>query len=194
MRVPLAVLAVLLWSGGAALAQSPDLSGTWVLNEALSQKLAEKVKAAAGSESMSGSAGFAAGVDTWIPWSGGFSEPQRMELRDFLLASAPALQNLEIVQSGDEVKTIHGEDGVRLFNLKRATSGTSAGSAETVTRTARWQETQLVLESKGKESRFLEVLTPVPTRKQLTYALRLEHKLLKEPLEVSLVYDRSATP
>jgi hypothetical protein len=190
MRVP--AVAVLLFCADAALAQSPDLAGVWKLNDALSQNLAEKVKAAAGPASMSGGAGFARGVDTWIPWSGGFSEPQRMELRDFLLATAPALRDLEIIQSGDEVETVHGEDGVRRFNLKRATSGTSAGSDETVTRTAHWQETQLVLESKGKDSRFLEVLTPVPTRNQLTYALRLEHKLLKEPLEVSLVYDRAA--
>jgi hypothetical protein len=50
-----------------------------------------------------------------------------------------------------------------------------------------------VLESRGEEGRFLELLTPVPTRNQLTYALRLEHKLLKAPLEVSLVYDRADT-
>jgi hypothetical protein len=49
---------------------------------------------------------------------------------------------------------------------------------------------QLVLESKGKDSRFTEVLTLVPARGQLIYALRLEQKLLKAPLEASLVYDR----
>jgi hypothetical protein len=31
----------------------------------------------------------------------------------------------------------------------------------------------------------------VPARNQLTYALRLEHKLLKAPLELSLLYDRA---
>jgi hypothetical protein len=61
-----------------------------------------------------------------------------------------------------------------------------------VTRQARWQESQLVLESKGKEGRFLELLAPVPERGQLSYVLRLEHKLLKAPLEVNLVYDRAA--
>ena len=192
MSVPrLAALAVLLLSpASASFAQSPDIDGVWKLNASLSQNLEEKVKLAAGPASMSNNSTFAAGVDTWIPWSGGSSEPRRIELRDFLLAAAPALENLEIDVTGDEVKTIHGEDGLRRFNLKRATSGTAASGSETVTRTAHWQDTQLVLESKGKDSRFLEVVTPVPTRQQLTYALRLEHKLLKEPLEVSLVYDR----
>jgi hypothetical protein len=31
----------------------------------------------------------------------------------------------------------------------------------------------------------------VPERGQLSYVLRLEHKLLKAPLEVNLVYDRT---
>lgn len=64
-------------------------------------------------------------------------------------------------------------------------------TGERVTRQARWQGAQLVLDSKGKEGRLAEVLTPVPSRNQLTYALRLEQKLLKAPLEVSLVYDRA---
>ena len=114
-------------------------------------------------------------------------------MREFLLATVPALQTVLIEQTAQEVKTVHGETGVRIFNLTRTSAGTSALGGETVTRQARWQGTQLVLESKGKESRLVELLTLVPTRSQLVYALRLEHKLLKAPLEFNLVYD-SAGP
>ncbi len=190
MHVRLAAFAFLLASAGRAIAETPDTSGVWNLNRALSQDIAEKIKLAAGSASMSGGVSWA--TETWIPWTGGMSEPQRVEMREFLLATVPALQSVEIEQTAEEVKTVHGESGVRVFNLKRTSSGTSALSGQTVSRHARWQGAQLVLESKGKESRLVEILTLVPSRNQLTYALRLEHKLLKSPLEVSLVYDRAA--
>jgi hypothetical protein len=189
MHVRLAAVSLLLVSSAPAAAEPPDFSGVWKLNPSLSQDIAEKIKAAAGSQSMSGGVSWA--TETWIPWSGGFHEGERVEMREFLLATVPALQTVEIEQSAQEVKTVHGEGGLRLFYLTRTSAGTSALGGATVTRQARWQGTQLVLESKGKEGRLLEVLTLVPARNQLTYALRLEHKLLKAPLEVSLVYDRA---
>jgi len=189
MRVGLAAVSMVLACGAPATADAPDLSGVWQLNSSLSQNITEKIKAAAGSASMSGGVSWA--TETWIPWTGGFSEPQRLELREFLLATVPALQAVEIEQTAQEVSTVHGESGVRHFNFKRASAGSSALGGDTVSRQARWQGAQLVLESKGKESRLLELLTLVPSRNQLTYVLRLEHKLLKAPLEVSLVYDRA---
>jgi hypothetical protein len=193
MHARLAVVSLLLACGGPVAADPPDLNGVWNLNASLSQDIAEKIKLAAGSASMSGGSNFARATETWIPWSGGFSEGQRVEMREFLLATVPALQAVEIEQSPQEVKTVHGESGVRVFNLTRASAGSGAMTGETVTRQARWQGEQLVLESKGKESRLLELLTLVPTRNQLNYAIRLEHKLLKQPLEVSLVYDRGVS-
>jgi hypothetical protein len=192
MYARLVVVSLLLAGAAPTPAEEPpDINGVWALNKSLSQDIAEKIKTAAGSASMSGGVSWA--TETWIPWTGGFSEGQRVEMREFLLATVPALQSVEIEQTPDEIKTIHGETGVRNFNLKRASAGSSALSGETVSRQARWQGGQLVLESKGKESRLVELLTPVPTRNQLNYALRLEHKLLKAPLEVSLVYDRGVT-
>jgi hypothetical protein len=189
MHVRLAAVALLVVAGARAAAEPPDLSGVWALNTSLSQDIAEKIKAAAGSASMSGGPSWA--TETWIPWTGGFSEGQRVEMREFLLATVPALQMVEIEQTAQEVRTVHGEAGVRIFNLTRTSAGTSALGGETVTRQARWQDAQLVLESKGKESRFLELLTLDPERGQLSYLLRLEHKLLKAPLEVNLVYERA---
>ena len=186
------LVAVLLLSvpGAISAQEAPDLSGHWALNHQLSDDVTAKIEAAAGSQYMSGGPNWA--TETWIPWSTGFSEGQRLGVREFLLATAPALQNLQIEQSEREVKTIHGDAGVRIFNLTRFSAGTSAMTGERVTRQARFQGGQLVLESKGKESRLTEALTSVPARNQLTYALRLEQKLLKAPLELSLVYDRAA--
>ena len=190
MRVPLAVAVVGLLSGGPAFADPPDLRGRWTLNEGLSGDIAEKIKAAAGSASVSGGVSWA--TETWFPWSGGFSEPERVQLREFLLATLPVFQAVEIEQTAEEVKTIHGESGVRVFYLTRKSSGTSAADGQTVTRQARWQGSDLVLESKGKESHLLEVLTFVPTRNLLTYSVKFEHKLFKSPLELNLAYDRVA--
>jgi hypothetical protein len=188
MPTRLAVLTLVIAAGVHA-AEAPDYSGTWKLNAALSQDVVAKIKEAAGSATMAGNPNFAAS-DTWIPWSGGGSEGARVDLREFLLGSVPALESLQIQQTAEEVKTTHGEAGVRIFNLKRASAGSSGFDGGTVSRQARWEDGKLVLESKGKDSRLLEALTLVPSRGQLTYALRFEHKLLKAPLEVSLVYDR----
>jgi len=189
MLVHRAAIILLLASGIGSAEEAPALSGTWKLNHQLSEDIEAKIKAAAGSQYMSGGPSWA--TETWFPWGTSFSEGQRLQVRDVLLATVPALEGLEIEQTAQEVKTIHGEDGVRIFNLTRASAGTSALGAEKVTRQARWQGTQLVLESKGKDSKFTEVITLVPARNQLTYAVRLEQKLLEAPLEMSLVYDRA---
>lgn len=183
-----AVLAIVA-SGASAAEEAPKLSGVWKLNRELSDDLAAKIDAAAGSQYMTGGPSWAA--ETWIPWGTSFSEGQRVGVREFLLATVPALQAVEIEQNAREVKTIHGDSGVRIFNLARASAGTSAMTGDRVTRQARFQGGQLVLETKGKDSTLTEVLTLVPARNQLTYALRLEQKLLKMPLEASLVYDRN---
>jgi hypothetical protein len=189
MLTRLAPVALMLVSVASAAEEAPALSGSWTLNRELSGDIVAKINEIAGSQYMSGGPSWAA--ETWFPWGTNFSEGQRVSMREFLLATVPAFQAVEIEQSPEEIKTIHGEAGVRIFHLKRASAGTSAMTGERVTRQARWQGAQLVLDSKGKEGRLAEVLTPVPSRNQLTYALRLEQKLLKAPLEVSLVYDRA---
>lgn len=187
MLARLTAVAVLL-AGGPATAQDPaTLAGSWKLNRGLSDDVAAKIKDAAGSQYMYGGPTWA--TDTWIPWGTSFKDDERVGLREFLLATAPALEAIEIEANAREIKTVHGEAGVRIFNLTRASSGTSGMSGETVTRQARFKGSQLILESRGKESLLTEVLSPVPSRSQLAYVLRLEQKLLKAPLELRLVYD-----
>jgi hypothetical protein len=182
---------VLLATAGAAFAQdAPGFAGTWTINRELSQDLAAQINAVAGSAQMAGGPSTWA-TETWLPWKAGFSEGERLSVREFLLAAVPAFDSLEIQQGAVEVKTIHGEAGSRIFYLTRASAGTSAISGEKVTRQARLQGPQLVLESKGKEGRFDETFTLEPGGNRLVYVIRLDQKRLEKKLEARLVYDRA---
>jgi hypothetical protein len=184
-------LAALALLASASVASAQDVSGfagTWKLNAQLSQDIAAKIKEVAGSAQMSGGPGWA--TETWFPWETSFKEGERIGVREFLLATVPAFQNLEIQNSGDEVKTIHGQGGSRIFYLTRASAGTSAMSGETVKRQARLQGGQLLLESKGKEGKLNESLT-LEGGSRLAYVVHLEQKRLNDPLDVRLVYDRT---
>ncbi len=172
----------------AAAAAPPDFNGEWRLDKAASDDVAARIGEAAGSQYVSSAKGF--GSFTIFPWTS-FSEGQRVLLRDALLAGVAAFDRLEIEQKGDEVKTIHGEDGVRIFNLRRASAGTSVVTGEKVRREARWQGEQLVLESSSGKLKTLEVLTRYAERDQVIEVFRIEMELLQKPIELKLVYERA---
>ena len=182
MRARLAGLVLFTAAATAGAQEAPGLAGTWRLNRELSQDLAGHIKAVAG-----GPQTWA--TETWLPWKANFSEGERLTVRDFALAAVPAFETVEIERGADEVRTIHGEAGSRLFYLKRTSAGTSAISGETVKRQARLEGSQLQLESKGKEGEFLETFTLEGGR--LVYVLHLEQKRLEKPLDARLVYDRT---
>jgi hypothetical protein len=46
------------------------------------------------------------------------------------------------------------------------------------------------LETKGKDSLLAEMITAVPTRKRLTYALKFRPEAAREAARVSMAYDR----
>jgi hypothetical protein len=190
MHARLALIVLMLASGMSAAQDAPNITGVWTLDRGSSDDITAKIKEAAGPEYMSGGPGLTRGVETWIPWTGS-GEAKRVGLREFLLSTVPALQTVEIQQGAAEVTTIHGESGVRIFNLTRESAGTSAASGERVTRRAHWQGHELSLESKGKEGKLTEALAFDPAAGQLKYTLRLEHKQLKAPLELRLLYTRS---
>ena len=181
---------VLLAAATAVAADAPGLSGTWTLNREASQNLSEKIKASAGSEYMSGGPRTWA-TETWLPWKANFGENDRLTVRDFLLAAVPAFGTIEIEQGAEEVKTVHGEGGSRIFNLTRKSAGTGAIAGDKVERKARLEGGQLTLESKGKDGVFQETLALEPAGARLVYTIRLEQKRLKAPLEARLVYDRA---
>ena len=92
MLVHRAAIILLLASGIGSAEEAPALSGTWKLNHQLSEDIEAKIKAAAGSQYMSGGPSWA--TETWFPWGTSFSEGQRLQVRDVLLATVPALEGL----------------------------------------------------------------------------------------------------
>ncbi len=189
LATPVAAALLALTPVAAGAQSAPDFSGSWKINRPLSDDAKAKVAEVAGPETI-------AGGDRTLGWNAFLPRDygkgvDRVNVREFLMKAIAGLEEFEIEQSADEVKTIHGDEGVRIFNLKRASSGTGADGA-TVTRRTRWQGEQLVLESESGEAKLIEVLTLVPTRNQLIHALRYEAKLFKKPLELRLVYDKAS--
>jgi hypothetical protein len=179
---------VLLCAGPVPGADAPNLSGTWKLNHELSDDTAAKVKEAAGSEYIQGGPSWA--TETWFPWGRKFNEDERILLRDVLLAAVRGLERIEVEQTASEIKTVYGEEGLRVFYLTRAASGTNLVTGETVKRTAQWKGAELVLESAGKKGKAREVMSLVPAKNQLVDLLHLEMDPLKHPMDLRLVYDR----
>jgi hypothetical protein len=188
---PIAALSLALLLLGpvrGAAQEAPSFAGRWVLNHALSDEAAAKVKEAAGPDVMTGA--HTVGGITFLPHSSQKSEVDRVNLRQFLLDTAASLEQVQIEQTSDEVKTIHGEDSVRIFNLKRESTGANELGVK-LTRRAYWKGEQLVLESTSGKTKLLEVLTLVPGRDQLVHAMHYEAELFKKPLDIRSVYDRA---
>lgn len=191
-----ALLCVLSESAAQA---PPDLSGAWALNRSLSDDAAAKVKEVAGPDVMTSTTtlggrfwpGRQGGALSLSPRTSYGRDEDRINLRQFLLETVAGFAQLEIEQTAEEVKTIHREDGVRIFNLERESSGAGPQGTRLVRR-ARWQGEQLTLESESGKTKLVEVLKL--ERGQLRCALRYEAKALTKPLELRLVYDRATSP
>jgi hypothetical protein len=179
---------LLLCAATARSAEPPDFSGNWQLNHEQSDDAVAKVKDAAGSEYVQGGPSWAA--ETILPWGRKFSEDERVMLRDVLVGAVRGFEKVEIEQTSSEIKTIHGDEGLRVFYLKRAAAGTNILTGEKVKRTAQWKGDQLLLESAGGKGTSKETLSFAPGGTQLVHSLHIEMDLLKHPIDLRLVYDR----
>jgi hypothetical protein len=179
---------LLLCAATARSAEPPNLSGTWKLNRGQSDDAVAKVKEAAGAEYIQGGPSWAA--ETILPWGRKFNEGERVMLRDVLVGAVRSFEQVEVEQTASEIKTIHGEEGLRVFYLKRAAAGTNLVTGETVKRTAQWKGDQLLLESAGAKGASKETLSLAPDGKQLVHSLHIKMDPLKHPIDLRLVYDR----
>jgi hypothetical protein len=186
LAVPLGVVAARAQTAGAA--EQPSFAGSWVVNRSLSDDAAAKIAEVAGADTLSGAK--TVGGQVFFPRGSYGADVDRLTLRQQLLEAAKTLDRMEVEQEGREIRTIHGEDGVRIFHFDRESTGTGVSGAKLVRRT-RWQGSQLTLESESGKTRALEVLTLVPARNQLIHVVRYEDEHLKKPLELKLVYDRA---
>jgi hypothetical protein len=180
---------LLLCAATIRAAQPPDFSGTWKLNHAQSDDAVAKVKDAAGSEYVQGGPSWAA--ETVLPWGRKFNEDERVMLRDVLVGAVRGFEQVQVEQTATEIKTIHGEEGLRVFYLSRAAAGTNILTGEKVKRTAQWKGDQLLLESAGGKGTSKETLALAPGGNQLVHSLHIEMDLLKHPIDLRLVYDRA---
>ena len=188
LAAPMAATLSLLIPAAVHSQGTPDFSGSWKINRPLSDDAKAKVAEVAGPDTVAGG-GRTLGWNAFLPRDYG-SGVDRVNVRELLMKAISGLEEFEIEQTADEVKTIHGDEGVRIFNLKRPSSGTGGGGVK-LTRSTRWQGEQLVLESESGEAKLIELLTLVPSRNQLIDALHYEAKVLKKPLELKLMYDKA---
>jgi len=177
-------LAVVL-AGSAAGAAPPDVSGKWRLDRKRSDDVKARIAAAAGPDQTTG--GGASGL-TILPESNTRSEVERVEMRAWMMGLADQLDRLEIQQSADEVKLYLGDDNVRIFYLNRE-STRQDGQGRKLKCRARMEGDRLVVEEQGEQrTKMTEAFTPAPADGSLIHSLRLENKLMKQPLELKLVY------
>ncbi len=185
MRLTLAIGVI---AAVSALAQStPDFSGSFTLNPKLSDDAAAKVEAAAGSAQLRG--GGQGELQRLVPRSTDGSEVDRVRLREFLLDRVRSLQELKIEQTAKEIKIIHGEDEVRIFYFGRDHVRNDRRGHKLKCK-SRFEGGRLIVEELGEEkTRIVDVLTLVPSRRQIVYGILFENQDLKEPLQLNLVYD-----
>jgi len=169
-------------------APKPSFAGSWTLDHKRSDDATLRVNESAGSRYLSGAAGI--GGITLFPRSSTRTEVERVELRQFLLDGLPALDAMVIEQTPAELKTVHGEDGVRIFYFGREAAGSNAAGGRLVRR-IRWQGTQIVLESESEKTKVVEIMTLLPSGDQLIHALRMESDLFEKPLDLRLFYVRA---
>ncbi len=185
MRLALAVAAL---AALPALGQdTPDFSGSFTLNPKLSDDAVAKIEAAAGSAQLKG--GGQGEVQRLVPRSTDASEVERVRLREFLLDRVNSLQHLKIEQTPKQVTIIHGEDNVRIFYFGRDHVRHDRRGRKLQCK-SRFETGRLIVEELGEDkTRIIDVLTLVPSRRQIVYGILFENQNLKEPLQLNLVYD-----
>jgi hypothetical protein len=181
----LAIVLAVCGAAAAAGAAEPDLRGKWRLDTRRSEDARTRIEQVAGPAQVKG--GGASGL-TILPEADTRSEVERVELREWMMGLADQLGRLEVQQTADEVKIYLGDDNVRIFYLTREHVRQDAAGRKLKCR-ARLEKDRLVLEEVGdKGLKLLEVFTPVPANGWLIHAIRFEHSLLKQPLDLRLVY------
>jgi hypothetical protein len=163
----------------AAAAAAPDLSGSWSFVQKRSDDVRERIIAAAG-------IGYTQGdVRKGAP---------RAWIRDWLMAQAaqPDARILTVEQSAADFKTGIADD-VHIYYFGRETKRQGPeGSLRTAS--VRWQGEQVVVQERADKGsgRIDEVYTLQPDGRTLVVAWRLEHKSLQHPIELKLVFEKTA--
>ena len=163
----------------SAAAATPDLSGSWTFVPKRSDDVRAKIVDAAG-----------------IAYTQGDikKDAPRAWIREWLIAQAaqPDAHILTVEQSPAEFKTGMGDE-VHNYYFGRDTTRQGPGGGLRKA-TVRWQGEQIVVQERAEKGsgRIDEVYTLLPDGRTLVVAWRLEHKSLRQPLELKLVFEKTA--
>jgi hypothetical protein len=180
LLLPAAVATLLALLAPAALPAAdarPDFSGTWAFVQKRSDDVREKIVASLGPDYSSGDIK---------------KDSARIWLRAWLIGvtEKPDAGILTIEQTPTEFRSGTGDD-IRLYYFDR--ESTRQGEGGPLRRAAvRWQGDQVIVEERAEKGsgRTREVYTLEPGGKTLVVDWSLEHKSLKEPLVLKLVFQK----
>jgi hypothetical protein len=154
----------------------PDLSGVWVFNEKRSDDLRTLVEEAVGPETTSGDIK---------------NDIVRIWIRQWLLGvlEDPDSAYLTIEQTEESFKSGLGDEVANYYFGREASSRGPLGGTLKVK--VHWQGEQIITEEHSEDGgRIMAVYTLLPGGDNLIVAYLLEHKRLRTPLEVRMVFDR----
>jgi hypothetical protein len=177
-RVAGTVLALLLASAAPALAAEANLSGTWTFVAKRSDDIRGKIVDSAGLDSTEKG-----------PRKGG----PREWIRPWLLAQAalPERPVLTIEHGASEFETAVGDD-VRLYYFARESVRQEEGGVRRRA-SVRRQAGQVIVEERAEKGpgQITEIYALQPDGRTLFVVWRLEHKDLRGPLDLRLVFEKS---
>ena len=163
------------WVASGAEGQ-PDFNGVWVFNERRSDDLRAKVEEAVGPAKTQGDIK---------------EDIVRIWIRQWLISvlDDPDSRYLTIEQSDKDFKSGLGDEVSTYYFGRVAASRGPAGGTLRVK--VYWKGRQLVTEEGSSDGgRIIAVYTMLPPGDTILIAYRLEHKSLRNPLEVSMFFDR----
>jgi hypothetical protein len=177
----LAFTSVALWlAAGSAAVAAPNLSGTWTLVPKASSDVREQIEASLGS-------GYTQGDVR--------EDSPRVWIRNYLLAQAEKPAEawvLTIEQSASEFKTGVGDE-VRIYYFGRTTTRQGPGGGLRKA-TVRWEGERAVVEERAEKGsgQIVETYELAPDGRNLKVVWRLEHKSMRQPLELTLAFQKTA--
>jgi hypothetical protein len=156
----------------------PDYSGTWTFVQQRSDDVREKIDEAAGPAATSGDIK---------------KDSVRVWLRSWLvgITEKPEAGILTIEQTPTEFRSGTGDD-IRIYSFDRARTRQGEGGGVLRKATVRWEGDKVVVEERAeKGSGFIrEVYSLEPGGRALVVDWSLEHKSLRHPLVLKLVFRR----
>lgn len=175
----------MLLAAALAAQDAPEFTGSWKLNPARSDDAVARIEEAAGPAQVKGG-----GRERILPRLGAGEEVDRVRLRQWMLDRIKEFEDVAIEQSPTEFK-IADVESVAIFYFGREHVREIREGAKIRCRSY-WKGPQLVIEQTGDKMKTVQVLTLMPNGQQMIQAVRFESSLLKQPLELRRIYDRSA--